>query len=195
MPTIWNLHVPLRNKISLSLVFGLGSLICILSIIRLRALSLEASDPTMASLQDSNSIRSINLLILYTALESSLGVICACVVIIKPLFANSKFLQSLTRRSNCALSPQNASMESKARRSAALKRMNASWELAAQRSRFQDMQISKIYEIQHDRSSDLEAAETHQEEQGAAIDVRAVRQRTGSTVSNDAEMEIRSPLA
>ncbi|KAL8820396.1 MAG: hypothetical protein Q9223_001387, partial [Gallowayella weberi] len=97
MPTIWHLHVPLRNKIILSLIFGLGSLICIISIIRLRTLFYYTTAPMM-SLFDSDGPLNNNLPILYTVLESSLGVIAACLIIMKPIFTHSTFLHSLSHR-------------------------------------------------------------------------------------------------
>ncbi|KAL8678144.1 MAG: hypothetical protein Q9186_005476 [Xanthomendoza sp. 1 TL-2023] len=97
MPTIWHLHVPLRNKIILSLIFGLGSLICIISIIRLRTLFSYTTAPMM-SLFDSDGPLNNNLPILYTVLESSLGVMAACVIIMKPIFTHSTFLHSLSHK-------------------------------------------------------------------------------------------------
>ncbi|KAL8869933.1 MAG: hypothetical protein Q9174_003904 [Haloplaca sp. 1 TL-2023] len=89
MPTIWRLHVPFRSKVILSLVFGLGSFICIISIIRLRTLFFYTTAPMMVLL-DSDGTHDNNLPILYTVLESSLGVICACVVLMKPVFTHPK---------------------------------------------------------------------------------------------------------
>ncbi|KAL8798701.1 MAG: hypothetical protein Q9182_006452 [Xanthomendoza sp. 2 TL-2023] len=97
MPIIWRLHVPLRNKIILSLIFGLGSLICIISIIRLRTLFSYTSAPMM-SLFDSDGPLTNNLPILYTVLESSLGVTAACLIIMKPIFTHSTVLHSLAHK-------------------------------------------------------------------------------------------------
>ncbi|MCJ1348173.1 hypothetical protein MMC31_006404 [Peltigera leucophlebia] len=78
MPVIWKtLNIPLRSKLNLSLVFGLGSLICIVSIVRLRALvDWTIQDGTYAN----------SRAIMWTSLESSLGIICACIVVMRPYF-------------------------------------------------------------------------------------------------------------
>ncbi|KAL8944868.1 MAG: hypothetical protein Q9216_000158 [Gyalolechia sp. 2 TL-2023] len=144
MRTIWRLQVPFRNKISLSLIFGLGSLICIISVIRLRALSLYVSGPTTVF---RDATYNNNRPILYTVLESSLGVICACVIIMKPLFSRSRLLGMMDRKSNATNNPKTSTGNGR-RASAAVNGANASWELALQRSRFQDMQILKQYENQ-----------------------------------------------
>ncbi|KAL9006761.1 MAG: hypothetical protein Q9188_000539 [Gyalolechia gomerana] len=203
MPTIWRLQIPLRNKISLSLIFGLGSLICIISVVRLHALSLYTSVPTMAS-RNRDGTYNNNLPILYTVLESSLGVICACVIIMKPLFSKSRLLRMMTRKSSAITDPK-ASNANRRRASVAVNGANASWELALQRSRFQDMQILKQYEGQG-LDLDLEAATMENAEhlqpvaeskKGGMIDVRPVNEKADSitALSPDTEMEIQRHVA
>ncbi|KAL8953746.1 MAG: hypothetical protein Q9222_000428 [Ikaeria aurantiellina] len=98
MPIIWRLHVPLRQKVMLSLIFGLGSLICIISIIRLRTLFYYTTAPMMNPPYDADGPHDNSLPILYTIIESSLGVICACIIIMKPIFTHSTFVKSVGKR-------------------------------------------------------------------------------------------------
>ncbi|KAL9586743.1 MAG: hypothetical protein Q9212_000689 [Teloschistes hypoglaucus] len=97
MPIIWRLQVPLRNKFILSLIFGFGFFICIISIIRLRTLLAYSTAPMMV-LYDSDGPYGNNLPILYTIVESSLGIICACLVLMKPLLTHWKPAKSIKSR-------------------------------------------------------------------------------------------------
>ncbi|KAL9038286.1 MAG: hypothetical protein Q9180_003232 [Flavoplaca navasiana] len=161
MPIIWRLHVPLRNKLILSLIFGLGSLICIISIIRLKALLSYTTAPMMLPPFDSDGPRTNSMSILYTVLESCLGVICACLVIMKPIFTNSKFFNSLGRKINSwGSSSSNGSREAKGR--------IPSWEHGTQQQHpgTQDLRIMKTCEI----DVELDAAMVAQERRGQRLD-------------------------
>ncbi|KAI4266621.1 MAG: hypothetical protein L6R38_008636 [Xanthoria sp. 2 TBL-2021] len=145
MPIIWRLHVPLRNKVILSLIFGLGSLICI---VRIKKLFLYTTAPMMALPFDSDGPHNNSEPVLYTVLESCLGVICACLVIMKPIFTDSKFFNSLSRKiSSWTTSSHNSSETGPAM--AAKGRRTASWELGAarQKSSGRDLRIMKTCEI------------------------------------------------
>ncbi|KAL8671865.1 MAG: hypothetical protein Q9168_003655 [Polycauliona sp. 1 TL-2023] len=153
MPIIWRLQVPLRNKIILSLIFGLGSLICIISIIRLKVLFSYTTAPMTGPPFNSDGPRDNGLSILYTVVEVCLGVICACLIIMKPIFTNSKFFNSVSRKFSSWSSSSAGSSD-------ATKRI-ASWgpsrAVAAQqdtRARGMDMGILKTCEI----DVELEAA-------------------------------------
>ncbi|MCJ1427901.1 hypothetical protein MMC29_005807 [Sticta canariensis] len=80
MPTIWSLKIPTRSKLSLSFIFGLGFLICIVSCVRLRGL-------IFWSMKDGTYSNS--MAVLWTSLESTLGIICACIVVMRPLFGKA----------------------------------------------------------------------------------------------------------
>ncbi|KAL8702155.1 MAG: hypothetical protein Q9201_004547 [Fulgogasparrea decipioides] len=115
MPTIWRLHVPLHSKITLSFIFGLGSFICIISIIRFRSLFDYTTAPMMESkIYNSDGTYDNNLPILYTVLESSLGVICACLVFLKPIFTHSKLAKPLSRRNGSSAPSESKQISSSA---------------------------------------------------------------------------------
>ena len=161
MPIIWRLHVPLRNKLILSLIFGLGSLICIISIIRLKALLSYTTAPMMLPPFNSDGPRTNSMSILYTVLESCLGVICACLIIMKPIFTNSKFFNSLSRKfRSWGSSSSNGSGEAKGR--------IPSWGHGTpqQHPGAQDLRIIKTCEI----DVELGAAMVAQERRGQTLD-------------------------
>ncbi|KAL8662526.1 MAG: hypothetical protein Q9202_004671 [Teloschistes flavicans] len=111
MPIIWRLQVPLRNKFILSLIFGFGFFICIISIIRLRTLLTYTTAPMMV-LYDSDGLYHNNLPILYTIVESSLGIICACLVLMKPLFTHWKPSKSIKSRFSSLLASRDSAVSS-----------------------------------------------------------------------------------
>ena len=164
MPIIWRLHVPLRNKLILSLIFGLGSLICIISIIRIKALLSYTTAPMMLPPFNSDGLRNNSRAMLYTVLESCLGVISACVMIMKPIFTNSKFFNSLGRK----ISSWGSSSSNRYRSGEAKGRV-PSWELGGPQQRKptnQDLQIMKTCEI----DVELEAAMVAEERWGPRFD-------------------------
>ncbi|KAL8734369.1 MAG: hypothetical protein Q9166_001567 [cf. Caloplaca sp. 2 TL-2023] len=192
MPIIWRLHVPLRNKIILSFIFGLGSLICIISIVRLKSLFLYTTAPMM-TLFDSDGPLNNNLPILYTVLESCLGVICACLIIMKPIFTHSKLFNSLGHKLSSWTSSSSNNNSNEAifngrgrKGSSAARAKKASWELAQQKSRFQDMQILKTCEIDVDLEAAIAESEEHLDwgdEKKAGATMLDARPVSGSTVS------------
>ncbi|KAI4253158.1 MAG: hypothetical protein L6R42_007692, partial [Xanthoria sp. 1 TBL-2021] len=174
MPIIWRLHVPLRNKVILSLIFGLGSLICIISIIRIKKLFLYTTSPMMAPPFDSDGPRNNSAPVLYTVLESCLGVICACLVIMKPIFTDTKFFNSLSRK----LSSWTTSSHGSSEAGPAKGIRTASWELGAaqQRSSGRDLRIMKTCEI----DVEMEAAIVAKESRGQRfIDLNANGKKEG----------------
>ncbi|KAL8979617.1 MAG: hypothetical protein Q9205_005091 [Flavoplaca limonia] len=184
MPIIWRLHVPLRNKLILSLIFGLGFLICIISIIRLKALLSYTTAPMMLPPFNSDGPRTNSMSILYTVLESCLGVICACLIIMKPIFTNSKFFNSLSRKiSSWGSSSSNGSGEAKER--------SPSWEHGTpqQHPGAQDLRIMKTCEI----DVELEAAIVAQERRGQRLDhthiLTSMRRQGGMVVDERSTSE------
>lgn len=163
MPIIWRLQVPLRNKVILSLIFGFGSVICIISIIRLKKLFLYTTAPMMAPPFDSDGPLNNGEPILYTILESCLGIICACLIIMKPIFTDSKLFNSLGRKlSSWSTSSRGSSQAGPG--SAIKGRRISTWEPAAaqQRERRQDLQIMRTCVI----DVEMEAAMIAEERRG-----------------------------
>ncbi|PLB40681.1 uncharacterized protein BDW47DRAFT_100645 [Aspergillus candidus] len=73
---VWRLKLVLQQKIQLTLLFSVGTLVCVFSLMRL--VELKHYDPT-------NFTRSGSLETLYTTLEINLAIICASVVLMRPL--------------------------------------------------------------------------------------------------------------
>lgn len=77
MPMIWRLNLARRQKISLSLIFCLGLFACVASIIRVIAFNVVSfTDITYTIVQPS----------IWTTIEQSTGIICACLPTLRPLF-------------------------------------------------------------------------------------------------------------
>ncbi|KAF2841338.1 hypothetical protein M501DRAFT_905721, partial [Patellaria atrata CBS 101060] len=77
MPLISQLHLPLRHKVGLILVFALGGFVCIASIVRV-AVVVTASN-------SNNFLRSGVAAITWSAVEANVGIVCASLMAIKPL--------------------------------------------------------------------------------------------------------------
>lgn len=76
MPVLWKLQLPTRKKVALSVIFGLGALICILSAIRVSSIAaLDYNDFTHSVVPDA----------IYSVLEPCLGVINASLPILQPV--------------------------------------------------------------------------------------------------------------
>lgn len=80
IPVVWNLALTRRKKITLSLVFAMGSAGCIVSIIRLRSIIayLEAGDGDLTY--------TILDFVLWSSIEAAVSMMCACVPTLKPFF-------------------------------------------------------------------------------------------------------------
>lgn len=72
IPIVWNLALTRRKKITLSLVFAMGSAGCIVSIIRLRSI--------IAYLQQGNSdlTFTINDFVVWSAIETMMSMVSEC---------------------------------------------------------------------------------------------------------------------
>ncbi|KAJ4383127.1 hypothetical protein N0V85_008486 [Neurospora sp. IMI 360204] len=94
LPVVWTIMLPKRHKIALSAVFGLGFVICFISILRLlKLLQVENTDNppidwTYAAAQ----------LTYLTIVECNGAIICACVMTLKP-FIVKHFPNLLASRS------------------------------------------------------------------------------------------------
>ncbi|MCJ1333056.1 hypothetical protein MMC10_009750 [Thelotrema lepadinum] len=75
MPVLWQLHLPLRRKLMLSVAFGLGGIICIITILRAIA---------SANFNESDITYEVAVLGIYAVLEPSLGIINACMPVMQP---------------------------------------------------------------------------------------------------------------
>ncbi|MCJ1393209.1 hypothetical protein MMC18_006081 [Xylographa bjoerkii] len=77
IPSVWNLKLPRVTKIGLIGIFGVGFLVCIISILRIISIfSISLADITYTKVPTD----------IYSILEPSLGIICACLPILRPIF-------------------------------------------------------------------------------------------------------------
>ncbi|KAH6853178.1 hypothetical protein B0I37DRAFT_317173 [Chaetomium sp. MPI-CAGE-AT-0009] len=79
MPVVWTIRLPRRQKYILSAVFGFGFIVCFISILRLLQLFRAQSDPDFTYVAAELSY--------LTAVEVNGAIVCACVVVLKPLLA------------------------------------------------------------------------------------------------------------
>ncbi|KAE8374852.1 hypothetical protein BDV26DRAFT_283956 [Aspergillus bertholletiae] len=77
-PIIWRLKITLRQKIAVTVVFSLGGLVCIFSLMRL----IEFRNFVVTDLASSSAKESI-----WTVLELDVAIICGCLPLLKPLLA------------------------------------------------------------------------------------------------------------
>lgn len=76
MPVLWNLHLQTQKKVALSIIFGLGSLICIVSAVRIDSIyHLDYMDFSYSVVADG----------IYSVLEPCLGVINASLPVLQPI--------------------------------------------------------------------------------------------------------------
>ncbi|KAH9885327.1 hypothetical protein F4778DRAFT_787260 [Xylariomycetidae sp. FL2044] len=83
MPTLWQLKLPLAQRLSLMLLFGLGSVVVISGCLRtywVHYVEFETYDVTWEGFY----------LWIWAAVEANLGVICGCAPVLKPLVWPSK---------------------------------------------------------------------------------------------------------
>ncbi|MCJ1312337.1 hypothetical protein MMC25_006011 [Agyrium rufum] len=77
IPSVWNLHLPRSTKLALTVLFGMGFLVCIISILRIISIStINVPDLSYSSVATD----------IYSVLEPSIGIIAACLAVIRPLF-------------------------------------------------------------------------------------------------------------
>lgn len=77
MPILWGLNTAVGKKVMLSCMFGMGTTICALTIWRIYDTS---------TISASNAQEAYALIALLTSLEALLGIICACLPVLKPIF-------------------------------------------------------------------------------------------------------------
>ncbi|KAH1629913.1 hypothetical protein KXV25_003215 [Aspergillus fumigatus] len=76
IPIVWGLQITLRQKMALTVVFSLGGLVCIFSLMRL----IEFRHFVVTDLASSSAKESI-----WTSLELDVAIICGCLPLLKPL--------------------------------------------------------------------------------------------------------------
>ncbi|KAH8646489.1 hypothetical protein BGZ60DRAFT_553806 [Tricladium varicosporioides] len=93
LPAVIRLQMPMRQKLSLVGIFAIGFLVCLISILRIRTLKVAADtkDPTW----DNEAAAT------WSILELNIGIICGCLVCLKPLVAKfiPQFSSTLKSRS------------------------------------------------------------------------------------------------
>jgi hypothetical protein len=74
-PVVWKLKLPFRQKLGLTVVFGLGLFVCATSILRMMTLdqSSKALDPTQGTF----------LSTMWTTIEASTAIVCACLPMLR----------------------------------------------------------------------------------------------------------------
>ncbi|GAQ35241.1 integral membrane protein [Aspergillus niger] len=75
-PIVWGLQITFRQKIAVTLVFSLGGLVCIFSLMRL----IEFRNFVTTDLASSSAKESV-----WTCLELDVAIICGCLPLMKPL--------------------------------------------------------------------------------------------------------------
>ncbi|PYH91578.1 integral membrane protein [Aspergillus ellipticus CBS 707.79] len=75
-PIIWGLQITFRQKVAVTLVFSLGGLVCIFSLMRL----IEFREFITTDLASSSAKESV-----WTCLELDVAIICGCLPLMKPL--------------------------------------------------------------------------------------------------------------
>ncbi|KAL9121350.1 MAG: hypothetical protein Q9187_002089 [Circinaria calcarea] len=77
IPSVWHLQLPRVTRIALTMVFGIGFLVCIISILRITSiLSISPSDITYTSFGTD----------IYSIIEPCLGITSACLPVLRPLW-------------------------------------------------------------------------------------------------------------
>ncbi|KAI9673328.1 MAG: hypothetical protein M1829_004094 [Trizodia sp. TS-e1964] len=96
MPTVWKLEIPRREKFALMGIFLLGGFVCIASIVRVPFLAdaVGSIDPTWNTLDGT----------LWSVIEICIGIVCACLPLLRPIFYNN-FTASLSTRGLWRASP------------------------------------------------------------------------------------------
>ncbi|KAJ5820243.1 hypothetical protein N7474_005834 [Penicillium riverlandense] len=76
-PMAWRLQMTTRQKLILTGIFMLGGFVCIVSVMRIASFDFtEMYDPTWTGVNSS----------MYSSIEQSVGIICACLPTLRPLF-------------------------------------------------------------------------------------------------------------
>ncbi|KAI6879201.1 hypothetical protein KC360_g8103 [Hortaea werneckii] len=79
LPGIWGLRLPRRQKVGLVVVFLLGFFVCAVSVVRLLTVLLVS--------RSGDLVQSGVWNIIWSAVEANVGIVCACLLALKPLVA------------------------------------------------------------------------------------------------------------
>ncbi|CBF79121.1 uncharacterized protein ANIA_10886 [Aspergillus nidulans FGSC A4] len=86
VPVLWKLQMKRRKKIELTLMFALGIAICIITVFRVNMINdLVSTDPTYTTTP----------LMIFTILEPLLGIILACLPLLRPVFERVSAFRTL----------------------------------------------------------------------------------------------------
>jgi len=77
LPGIWGLRLPRRQKVALMVVFLLGFFVCAVSVVRLLTVFLVS--------RTGDLVQSGVWNIIWSAVEANVGIVCACLLALKPL--------------------------------------------------------------------------------------------------------------
>lgn len=99
MPVLWGLQMPTWRKVALSGMFSMGTVICIITLVRIKV----TTDITAQ-----NAGVQYALITLLTCLESSLGVVNACLPVTKPVFDKLKPMWLISALSGWTYRKRNA---------------------------------------------------------------------------------------
>ncbi|CAD6580868.1 MAG: hypothetical protein ASARMPRED_000351 [Alectoria sarmentosa] len=81
MPVLWGLNMAIGKKVMLSGIFGMGTAICALTVYRIYDTTTIAGTTAASNEQDTYA-----LIAMLTSLEALLGVVNACLPVLKPIF-------------------------------------------------------------------------------------------------------------
>lgn len=86
LPAVWSLHTTRVQKVSLTVIFVLGSLTCVISLVRLiQLITNTTADATW----------SLGVVSIWSVAEPNLGIVSACLPTMKPLFRRFSLLSKL----------------------------------------------------------------------------------------------------
>ncbi|KAL8687040.1 MAG: hypothetical protein Q9218_006677, partial [Villophora microphyllina] len=100
LPQIWCLQLERRQKYELTAILGLGGLSCIAAVMRIVALgSLKQTDLTYSGAST----------YMWSQIEPSAAILCACFVTYRPLFRNLHIRSVFSRKSGVSSEPSDVS--------------------------------------------------------------------------------------
>ncbi|MCJ1312975.1 hypothetical protein MMC25_006651 [Agyrium rufum] len=88
IPVIWTLHLDKKNRQVLTAIFLLGGFVCIASVVRLYYLA-KYLNPSYSATGDITY--DITDIIIWSAIEPCVGIICACLPTLGPIFRTHSF--------------------------------------------------------------------------------------------------------
>ncbi|CAL8584100.1 hypothetical protein XPA_009705 [Xanthoria parietina] len=193
LPAVWNLHTTRAQKISLTGIFMLGSLTCIISLVRFVQLITNANmDATW----------SLGIVSIWSTAEPNLGIVSACLPTMKPLLR--RFLPQSKTRSAKASKQSGESSEPKKVPSATTESFGSSGFNKFKGGRSQFRELDDDVAVEEEERDDDEAAlavrgtQTHissttevREDGGAGIPLNVIEVKTNLDWQNVAREDLR----